>query len=349
MYLNYYKRTTPQPTQAELVAEYEKNRGIINTIKLEAKTYNNPRLVTKMNNGMLRKCYRTNQTRHQLYRTFTIPKRSGGRRTIEAPINEIKGMHRDVLMFLTKECRILPHNAAHGCVRNRNCKTALEVHKKNNSKWYLKIDFADAFGSIKANALTDMLVRKTIFATVSTYTVNNMISSIYGNYLNSATEDAQGLPQGSPLSPFLLNMYMIEFDYKLTTFCREHNLVYTRYVDDLLISGYEKFDKIEVLSYIHNIIPEGMQINPEKTRFGSVNWKNWNLGLMCNNEGNITVGYRKKKLMKNWVHNYNQREVRMANEYNKLLGLLNYYKYIEPEYFSSPKFELAAPNTVIRY
>lgn len=347
MYLNYYKHINPQPTQAELENEYKKKKGVINTIEIAVKNYEyntivRDNFVRNINTRRAEINRRTDMLRDNMYREFSIRKRSGGLRSIEAPTNTVKDTQRKILDSLTKDLRILPHDAAHGCVKNRNCKTALERHQANNSKWFLKIDFADAFGSVKYQHIYGML-NKTALAQLNLTPLRTLLQCVYG-YTPQGDISTKGLPQGSPLSPFLLNMYMVEFDYKLTAYCREHNLVYTRYVDDLLISGYEKFNKDEILAFITGIIPEGMAINATKTRFGSVNWKNWNLGLMYNNEGNLTVGYRAKKLMKNKIHNYNKSERRDTLVYQQLTGLLNYYKYIEPEYFSSPKFTLEKPN-----
>lgn len=347
MYINYYKHTTPQPSQAELEREYERNKGVIRTIVIpEENYYVNERKRNRYINA-ISSCYNrirsaTNLTafeRANLYQTFRIRKRNGGTRTIEAPLDAVKEQQAALLKTLTKGLHILPHDAAHGGVRNRNCKTALERHKDNNSKWFLKMDFSDAFGSITKPNLKEAL-DKSVLKGLYQWSITDLLSCVYGN--NPTQND--GLPQGSPLSPFLLNMYMIEFDYKITEFCNANNLVYTRYVDDIIISGYEKFDKAAVINAVLTNIPAGMSINNAKTRFGSVNWKNWNLGLMYNNEGNLTVGYRAKKHMKNMVHNYNRNENKDRTEYMQLNGLLTYYKYIEPEYFSSPKFNLEQPN-----
>lgn len=347
MYLNYYKHTNPQPTQTELENEYKKNKGIIRTIEIPKENYEyNVRIRNNLqcNINLRRTEIRNNSNleRAIMYRKFYIRKQNGGMRTIEAPTDIVKDAQRKILDKLTKDLKILPHDAAHGCVKNRNCKTALERHQANNSKWFLKIDFSNAFSSIHYTELRDML-NKTALTQLTPAYLKNLLVCIYGHSNTGAISD-EGLPQGSPLSPFMLNMYMVEFDYKLTAYCREHNLVYTRYVDDLLISGYEKFNKDETLAFIASIVPEGMSINQNKTRFGSVNWKNWNLGLMYNNEGNLTVGYRAKKLMKNKIHNYNSSENRDVSVYQQITALLNYYKYIEPEYFSKPKFTLEEPN-----
>lgn len=45
------------------------------------------------------------------------------------------------------------------------------------------------------------------------------------------------LPQGAPTSPALLNAVLVDFDGKLASMARGRGLIYTRYVDDLCLSG----------------------------------------------------------------------------------------------------------------
>lgn len=44
----------------------------------------------------------------------------------------------------------------------------------------------------------------------------------------------KGIPQGSPISAVLSNIYMSDFDRKVDDYCRERNFFYRRYCDDLL-------------------------------------------------------------------------------------------------------------------
>jgi len=45
------------------------------------------------------------------------------------------------------------------------------------------------------------------------------------------------LPQGAPTSPALLSAVLVDFDGKLASMARRRGLTYTRYVDDLCLSG----------------------------------------------------------------------------------------------------------------
>lgn len=258
------------------------------------------------------------------YHTFSIPKRAGGRRTIEAPDEVLKKAQRELLKVFTKDMHVLPHNAAHGFTKGRNCKSALEVHQKNKSNWFLKLDVKDFFPSC-----TMELIKRNLYMI---YPFNLLDSTAINRIIWACTKDDR-LVQGAPTSPFLANMCMLVADYRIYNACKHEGLIYTRYADDILISSRTKID-LEMAQAINLLLPTGLRINFLKTRRGSCSGRNWNLGLMYNEDHDITVGYRKKKEVKHAVHNFETKvELQTYEEKYRLLGLIGYCKYIEPEYF----------------
>jgi hypothetical protein len=260
------------------------------------------------------------------YETFNIPKASGGVREITAPLPDLRNAQRQVLKVINKECKFLPHNAAHGFTKNRNPKTALQVHQANKSKWFLKMDIKDFFPSCTSTALQRALRE--------TYPFYKLENSVRTMLVNLATKD-DALPQGSPLSPLFANMIMIPFDLVLTEYCKENKLIYTRYADDIMISSREQFNPGTTIIIVQEMLDQyGFALNHDKSRYGSSAGRNWNLGLMYNEAGDITVGHQKKKLVKTMVHNFTTKpeEQTQANKY-KLLGIVGYCAYIEPDYF----------------
>ena len=259
-----------------------------------------------------------------LYKTFKIPKRSGGFREICAPEGVLKDIQQDILKAFTKELRFLPHNAAHGFTKRRNCKTSLEVHRKNKSRWFLKLDIKDFFPNTTVEILKKAMDEVYPFCKLNDAAKQDLITLCT---LDGAT------PQGAPTSPMLTNMVMVAKDVAITKYCKSHNLTYTRYADDILISSRESFDWKQVQQDLQNLLGE-YQIKEEKTRYGSFNGRNWNLGLMYNNNYKITVGHKKKQLVKNMVHNYlTKEELQTFDNWYQLIGTVGYCNYVEPEYF----------------
>ena len=58
---------------------------------------------------------------------------------------------------------------------------------------------------------------------------------VRGNGLCVVNRSGVGIPQGSPISSVLANLYMLEFDTAMNKFVSEHSGFYRRYCDDLLL------------------------------------------------------------------------------------------------------------------
>lgn len=78
-----------------------------------------------------------------------------------------------------------------------------------------------------------------------------------------------GIPQGSPISAVLSNVYMIKFDKEISNYVTEANGVYMRYSDDfLLVLPYESEIKIqEHKNFINSQVDkiQGLDLQKEKT------------------------------------------------------------------------------------
>lgn len=257
------------------------------------------------------------------YITFQIPKRNGTMRTIEAPDERLKPVQQDMLKYFTKILKMLPHNAAHGFTANRNCKTALEVHRKHKSRWFLKVDIHDFFGST-----TEAMVAE---AFANTYPTCNASTWTKNSWTKICTKDGK-VPQGAPTSPFICNLVMIPYDMKIQNYCHKNGLIYTRYADDILISSRCDWDWRETLTFLKKCLSP-YTLSEDKTRYGNFNGRNWNLGIMYNNQYRLTIGHEKKNIIKVRVHNFlTKPETRTDKEWYSLMGTLSYAKYIEPDY-----------------
>ncbi len=76
----------------------------------------------------------------------------------------------------------------------------------------------------------------------------------------------KGIPQGSPISALLSNIYMINFDISVKQFIEDINGIYFRYCDDILCiitSIYEKKTKDFIMNQIQSI---SLEINKNKTK-----------------------------------------------------------------------------------
>lgn len=272
-----------------------------------------------------------------LYRSFKIPKRSGGLRKIDAPQDELMKALRDLKEILEKKFYASYHTTAFAYIHGRSTIDSVKRHQSNNSRWFLKLDAQGFFPSTTETFLMDMLCKLYPFCTFIHYDYGYkeaLEKALSLCFLNG------GLPQGTPTSPMLTNMMMIPIDHAIAKMCHEYSphLCYTRYADDMLISSQFSFHWTDVQNKIVDIFNQfsaPFTLNAEKTRYGSSSGRNWNLGVMLNKENKITIGHEKKKVFKAMIFQFMTDDAKGVawelEDVQHFLGLVAYYKMVEGE------------------
>lgn len=275
--------------------------------------------------------------RHDLYREFYIPKKSGGLRKIDAPEPPLMDALRRLKTIVEVDFKALYHTSAFAYIKNRSTIDCMKRHQANESKWFAKYDLSNFFGSTTLDFLMHMLSMVFPFSEV-------MKDEVGKKELETAMELAfldGGLPQGTPFSPTITNVMMIPVDFRLANAFRNFNnqrYIYTRYADDFQISSRYTFSFRDVEDFIKNTLDgfgAPFQIKSSKTRYGSSAGKNWNLGLMLNGNNEITVGYRKKKQFQAMLASYIM-DKQHGTEWDKsdiqvMEGYRQYYRMVEGE------------------
>lgn len=276
------------------------------------------------------------------YHIFRIPKKSGGWRTICAPREDVKKAQRSLKDMLSSFMMADYHNSAYAYVGGRCTVDSIKKHQSWESKWFAKFDFHDFFGST-----TKEFVLKQ-FAMI--YPFNYIMANENGRRELEAALDIcfldGGLPQGTPISPWITNCMMIPIDHYLRKTLHEYEspksplgkdrYIYTRYADDMLISCRVDFDVANIQKLILDTLQKfdaPFSLNVKKTRYGNSNGRNWNLGVMLNNENKITVGHENKKKLKGRVTNYvldRQNGTKWElDPLRKMQGIISYYEMVE--------------------
>ena len=275
-----------------------------------------------------------------LYRSFKIPKRSGGLRQIDAPNEELKKALYELKLIFEKKFYMSYHTSAFAYVHGRSTIDSVKRHQQNNSRWFLKTDMCHFFPSVTPEFLMKMLCMTFPFCEFIHYDFGCrelLKKALSLCFLNG------GLPQGTPTSPMLTNALMIPIDHAISKMCREYkpHLCYTRYADDILISSEYSFKWTDVqikLIAILNSFEAPFSLHPDKTRFGSSSGRNWNLGVMLNADNKITIGHEKKKVTKacvfQFMTDYDRGMPWSLEDTQHLAGQLSYYKMVEPEFVS---------------
>lgn len=286
--------------------------------------------------------------RAELYDHFEIPKNSIDPRThryetrpIDAPKDELKCALYDLKYIFESTGCALYHTNAFAYIPGRCAVNAIQRHQANHSKWFLKTDFHNFFGSTTPEFVEHML--RMIFP------FSEICKSEEGERVLTRALDIcflnGGLPQGTPISPMLTNIMMIPIDHKLANDLRNRDgthFVYTRYADDMLISSKVNFHFQDVVRYVNGVLETfkaPFDLKPQKTRYGSANGHNFNLGVILNDKNEITVGYKKKWAFKGQLYDYIQRHLReeqiSLGEVQQMAGVLSYYRSIEPDFWKN--------------
>ena len=153
------------------------------------------------------------------YRSFTIPRRRGGMRPIQAPNPELMRIQRILLRRVLR--RLRAHPAATGFERGRS----IVSHAANHGQQavVLCMDIRDFFGST---------AQKRVYAYFRKIGWNRPAARLLAEL---CCHDGR-LPQGAPTSPRLSNVVNFALDARLAGLARRIGARYSRYADDLAFS-----------------------------------------------------------------------------------------------------------------
>jgi RNA-directed DNA polymerase len=182
----------------------------------------------------------------EFYREVTIPKKDGTTRTLLVPTADLKVIQREILDLITGMV-VLPE-CVYGFSKDKTIITNASCHA--SQPFALALDIKDFFSSVHFERIKQ-LYRDLGFDESETRTLCHLTTLKYA------------LPQGAPTSPFLASLALLNFDYRGQRFAQSNNFFYTRYFDDLVLSGPADVSPSE--SEVCSILSEeGYQPNSNK-------------------------------------------------------------------------------------
>lgn len=182
------------------------------------------------------------------YREFEIPKRLGGTRRISVPSPTVLAAQRWILDEILSKLEV--HSCCFGFVLGRSIVDNARTHL--GTRMLLKLDLKDFFPSISFRQ-----VMKIFLGTGYPVAVAYFLARIC--CLNKS------LPQGAATSPSLSNLVAKRLDMGLAKYAATGGLTYTRYADDLAISG-EAIGSTEIRQIQYIVEKQGFSLNTKKTR-----------------------------------------------------------------------------------
>lgn len=184
------------------------------------------------------------------YSKFRIPKQNGGSREISAPYDNLDTIQRWISENILKKNQIPFHSAITGYVTDKSILDHVIPHA--NSPYLIKFDIKDFFPSISVSFVRNIFFNRGY---------NNAVSRTLAALLtvNGA------LPQGASTSPYISNVRMRKFDSEMSELCELNKLIYTRYADDIVISGGSTVADLAI-NFRNCFTENGFLINETKTR-----------------------------------------------------------------------------------
>lgn len=220
------------------------------------------------------------------YSVFKIPKGLSSR-VIHCPSDELKALQRSIHRSLSALLQV--HESCHGFVAGKSNLSNASAHTRKPS--VLRIDIRKAFESASCHMVSAGIKRA--FSSLE-------LSGTALRLLGAIVTYNNNLPTGAPTSPVLLNAILSDFDADLAEDCRKLNLVYTRYADDLIISG-------DIPSRLHGSIIRklndvGFDANIKKTKL-MPRWRRQVVtGVVVNKRTNL--GLEERKQLRAAVHSW---------------------------------------------
>jgi len=244
--------------------------------------------------------YYTNPTLcKKRYHTFTIKKKSGADRTINAPVKGLKSILRSLNFVL--QCVYEPHEAATGFVLGKSIVDNAKKHVGHH--FVLNMDLKDFFHTFDRNRVKMGFMYEPFNLNGKKEPLAFLLASLCTHPFEIDGEVKTVLPQGSPTSPTLTNILCRKLDRRLTGLAYRFGATYTRYADDITFSSPHNIYKDEAFNKeLKRIIEEDQKlvINPKKTRLQKAGYRQEATGLIVNEKVNVRRRYVKQIRM--WLY-----------------------------------------------
>lgn len=266
------------------------------------------------------------------YKVYEIPKRNSTKtRTIAQPSSELKLFQKEV--FERYFASLPVHDVCTAYVKGKSIRHNAIAHV--GSKYLLKMDFSNFFSSIISSDLIEHLLRHKILEGEEVEENREVIERLFFYY--QTRKDKLRLSMGAPTSPAISNTILYEFDCLVHDYCAERDVTYTRYADDLAFSTSHENILFDLPGFVEKTLEDirypRISLNKEKTVFLSKKHNMHLTGLVLTNDGKVSIGRAKKRLLKSQVHKY-KHDLLSAEDKQQLSGYLSFCNSVEPEFIT---------------
>ena len=214
-----------------------------------------------------------------LYRTHSLPKKSGGSRLVTVPDAPLKRLQRRILRNGFDEVFI--HPSAHGF--KSGCSILTNATPHVGKACVVNVDIESFFPS----------TRYPLILKACSLLFDGRLSEGACHVVADICSFDGGLPTGAPTSPAIANLVLRSADAAITKAATNNGITYTRYADDLTFSGETK--TIKILPFVKRVLTQlGYQLKEKKTNIFRRGRRQMVTGLVVNEKPNLPRRLRRR-------------------------------------------------------
>ena len=282
------------------------------------------------------------------YFVFQIDKRTGGKRTIAQPARELKAIQHYILR---EKLSLFPvHECSTAYMSGNSIAKNASVHV--TSSLILKMDFEGFFPSIRVNDWSRFAKRHPI----NEVDLSDII--LYSKLLFWGEERKSTIPRclsiGAPTLPALSNILLFDLDTELSQYAARLGVRYTRYADDITVSGDEpkpvsEFERLARRAVEKQKSP-ALRFNESKRRLFTKGGRRTVTGLVITPDRRVSFGRERKRTISAMLHHLSLE--RLNNDNKALLkGLLGFCISVEVSFVENLRLKYggALIDRALRY
>ena len=219
------------------------------------------------------------------YRVFAIRKRNGGKRFICVPELGLRAAQRWIHDHLLCSPQALKGLSLNATAYKPGSSHLVNATRHVGADWVLKLDITRFFESISERQVYRVF-RGLGYRALVAFCLTRLCTRILPEYSDQrvrrrtkrwrpgrhrpfqSAHVVGHLPQGAPTSPMLANLVCVPLDSDIQKIALRDGLVYTRYADDMTLSGLlvNRDAAVKLISEISCIVGKyGFGINSQKT------------------------------------------------------------------------------------
>jgi RNA-directed DNA polymerase len=244
------------------------------------------------------------------YSVFERKKKSGNKtRTICAPTTELKRVQRLIKKQILDKVEL--HSACTGYRKGMSIVSNAEIHV--GQRFVLNLDIKNFFPSISTARVAGLFVSLGFSEEIS------LVLAKLCCFQNA-------VPQGSPASPSIANLICHKLDRRLNGLAQAKGFKYSRYCDDVTISGDKHLGEgfIKLIEQI--VSSEGFEVNKEKTRLFTRKSCQTVTGLTVNEK--VSIPRARRRLIRAILHQSAKKPLMTLNCKNYVNGLAAYMNMV---------------------